>query len=96
MSQVTYGKCQQCNETITDHHDYYHCDKCDVTKCSGCVKVTIDPETNEMVCSEQIDSETLCGGFLGYMYPNIRLEDNEMIFDNKTWKDIRKEEERNG
>lgn len=93
MPEVTFGKCQGCKEEITDHMDYYHCDKCNITKCSGCARVTIDPKTNEMVCSEQIDSDNLCGGFLGTMNPGCRIENGKMVTDNKTWEDVRREEQ---
>jgi len=56
MGEMTFGKCEDCGKEITQM-EYYHCDKCGVTKCSGCIKTTMitdDTPVMEILCSEKI------------------------------------------
>lgn len=83
MIEMTFGKCEACGKDISQL-EFYHCEKCGVTKCSGCVKVTIiDDGTSvkQILCSEKTDSENLCGGSMGYMHTNIHLEGDKIVFD---------------
>lgn len=82
---ITFGKCQKCKKDMNSE-ERYHCDKCGAEKCDMCVKITMIRQdenlpTYEMICSEKINSEKLCGNSLGFIHTNISLnKDNEIVF----------------